>query len=324
MEDWDADLSPSNFATTHFPAERRGLSPWNFQGAPKERRRGRAEKRLSKRVFLESPFLLCPLKVISLNTWKVLKTLREQRRNGLSKSTLLNNRFSARPLRRTFSASWYFATTHLTAFMLTFSLSVTLRPMKWRTLSQRPKNIRAVGVANLNGDGLPSPCAWPAPDRNPRSLSHRSKQAKIDQPLVPAQNQKRAEYSFGEYGFRHRTQWVFRGSLSFGERAQRVPFSLYLCVMRAYRVSRTTHRVCRRTQWILSLSLSLNSFPPVPYKLKPKTKTTSSRNWSHFVLGTRQNKGNWSQQPKPWAIRRVKKGHFPHYKQGALVKAAAG
>ena len=34
-----------------------------FGDAPKERRRGRAEKRLSKRVFLESPFLLCPLKV---------------------------------------------------------------------------------------------------------------------------------------------------------------------------------------------------------------------------------------------------------------------
>ena len=32
-----------------------------FQGAQKERRRGRAEKRLSKRVLLESPFLLCPL-----------------------------------------------------------------------------------------------------------------------------------------------------------------------------------------------------------------------------------------------------------------------
>ena len=32
-------------------------------GAPKERRRGHAEKRLSKRMFLESPFLLCSLKV---------------------------------------------------------------------------------------------------------------------------------------------------------------------------------------------------------------------------------------------------------------------
>ena len=35
---------------------------WFYQSAPKERRRGRAEKRLSKRVFLESPFLLCYLK----------------------------------------------------------------------------------------------------------------------------------------------------------------------------------------------------------------------------------------------------------------------
>ena len=32
-------------------------------GAPKELRRGRAEKRLSKKVFLESPFLLRSLKV---------------------------------------------------------------------------------------------------------------------------------------------------------------------------------------------------------------------------------------------------------------------
>ena len=32
--------------------------------------------------------------------------------------------------------------------------------------------------------------------------------------------QKRAEYGFGEYGFKHRTQRVFRGSLSSGERTQ--------------------------------------------------------------------------------------------------------
>ena len=35
----------------------------NNRSAPKELRRRRAQKRLSKRVFLESPFLLCPLKV---------------------------------------------------------------------------------------------------------------------------------------------------------------------------------------------------------------------------------------------------------------------
>ena len=45
------------------------LQPKNItymnQSAPKERRRRRAEKWLSKRVFLESPFLLRPLKVCS-------------------------------------------------------------------------------------------------------------------------------------------------------------------------------------------------------------------------------------------------------------------
>ena len=74
------------------------------QGAPKERRRGRAEKRLSKRVFLESPFLLCSLKVFRAFQVFEEQTLRGQRRNGLSKNTLLDNRFSARPLRRSFGA----------------------------------------------------------------------------------------------------------------------------------------------------------------------------------------------------------------------------
>ena len=39
-----------------------GLKNAKNGGAPKERRRRRVEKRLSKRVFLESPFLLCCLK----------------------------------------------------------------------------------------------------------------------------------------------------------------------------------------------------------------------------------------------------------------------
>ena len=38
-------------------------NPDSTGGVPKEWRRRCAEKRLSKRVFLESPFLLCPLKV---------------------------------------------------------------------------------------------------------------------------------------------------------------------------------------------------------------------------------------------------------------------
>ena len=36
---------------------------WMDQSAPKERRRRRVGKWLPKRVFLESPFLLCPSKV---------------------------------------------------------------------------------------------------------------------------------------------------------------------------------------------------------------------------------------------------------------------
>ena len=45
-----------------------------YGGAPKERRRRRAEKRLSKRVFLESPFLLCPLKVFKRTFQVLLRT----------------------------------------------------------------------------------------------------------------------------------------------------------------------------------------------------------------------------------------------------------
>ena len=71
------------------------------QSAPKERRRRRAEKRLSKRVFLESPFLLFPTCGLLL---KHMKTLRGQRGNGLSKNTLLDDRCSARRLRRSFGA----------------------------------------------------------------------------------------------------------------------------------------------------------------------------------------------------------------------------
>ena len=45
-----------------------------------------------------------------------------------------------------------------------------------------------------------------------------------------AKGRRRAEYGFGEYGFKHRTQWVFRGSLSSRERTQWVPLSLlFVC-----------------------------------------------------------------------------------------------
>ena len=57
-----AKKNPSSFGTEKVGLKK-SIPKSVFQSAPKERRRGRAEKRLSKRVLLESPFLLCSLKV---------------------------------------------------------------------------------------------------------------------------------------------------------------------------------------------------------------------------------------------------------------------
>ena len=57
-------------------------TPDTVQSAPKERRRRRAGKWSSKRVFLESPFLLCPSKVCPEH----LQSFCGKRRNGLSKT----------------------------------------------------------------------------------------------------------------------------------------------------------------------------------------------------------------------------------------------
>ena len=65
-------------------------------------------------------------------------------------------------------------------------------------------------------------------------------------------SRKRAEYGFGEHGFKHRTQWVFWGSLSSGERTQWVPLGLlFECKRELTEFFRRTHRVCPKTQWVL-------------------------------------------------------------------------
>ena len=76
---------------------------------------------------------------------------------------------------------------------------------------------------------------------------------------------KQAKYGFGEYGFEHRTQWVFRGSLSSGERTQWVPLSLlFVCQ------SELTEFLAELTEFAAELSefsppkqYSRNSIPPV-------------------------------------------------------------
>ena len=58
-------LSPEMLGSESHRELRTSLMGLITQSAPKERRRRRAEKRSSKRGFLESPFLLCPPKVFS-------------------------------------------------------------------------------------------------------------------------------------------------------------------------------------------------------------------------------------------------------------------
>ena len=57
-----------------------------------------------------------------------------------------------------------------------------------------------------------------------QNMAHSVRVARLEK------DQKRAEHGFGEYGFKHRAHWVFRGSLSSGERTQWVPLSLlFVC-----------------------------------------------------------------------------------------------
>ena len=84
---------------------------------------------------------------------------------------------------------------------------------------------------------------------------------------------RRAEYGFGEYGFKHRTQWVFWGSLSSRERTQWVPLGLlFVCQQRTHRVCRRTHQVCRRTQWGSVSSLLRNSTLKTVFRPFPKNQ----------------------------------------------------
>ena len=57
-----------------------------------------------KGCFWRVRFFSAPLRFSLKTPERQEKTLRDQRRNGLSKNTLLDNRFSARPLRRSFGA----------------------------------------------------------------------------------------------------------------------------------------------------------------------------------------------------------------------------
>ena len=74
-----------------------GACTFKDGGAPKERRRRRAETWLSKRVFLECPFLLCPLKVF--RTLQLF--LRTNLKGAEKKRTLQKHPFGQPKLRTT-------------------------------------------------------------------------------------------------------------------------------------------------------------------------------------------------------------------------------
>ena len=63
-------------------------------------------------------------------------------------------------------------------------------------------------------------------------------------------SRKRVEYGFGEYGFKHRTQWFLLALTEFWGESSMSSWQPLICVpKRTHRVFRRTHRVCRRTQW---------------------------------------------------------------------------
>ena len=63
---------------------------------------------------------------------------------------------------------------------------------------------------------------------------------------------KRAEYGFGEYGFKHRAQWfVLPSPSSAGENSVSSSQPTICVPKRTHQVFGRTHRVCPKTQWVL-------------------------------------------------------------------------
>ena len=91
---------------------------------------------------------------------------------------------------------------------------------------------------------------------------------------------KRAEYGFGEYGFKHRAQWVFWPSPSSGERAQWVPLSLlFACQSKLTEfVAEITEFAAELREFSLPKQYSRNGIPPVSYLHGSQTTEVLQRN----------------------------------------------
>ena len=122
---------------------------------------------------------------------------------------------------------------------------------------------------------LPTPSKPPTKDRacaeqgvwSPNPLSCR---ARPQTHAEEAYYRKRAEYGFGEYGFKHRTQWVFLALTEFHGANSVSSSQPIICVpKRTHRVLLGTHQVCPKTQWGSVSSFLRNStletvFRPFP------------------------------------------------------------
>ena len=83
-------------------------------------------------------------------------------------------------------------------------------------------------------------------------------------------NRRRAEYGFGEYGFKHRAQWVFWPSPSSRKRAQRVALSpLFVCKATSPSFSQNSPSLppnsVRLSEFSSPKRYSRNSIPAVSY-----------------------------------------------------------
>ena len=84
-------------------------------------------------------------------------------------------------------------------------------------------------------------------------------------------NRRRAEYGFGEYGFKHRAQWVFLGLTEFRGRELRVFLSAYYLCAKANSASFSQNspslpeNLVRLSEFSSPKQYSPNSIPPVSY-----------------------------------------------------------
>ena len=141
---------------------RQGTEVCNFGASPPlerfvffraRQRRGEGVVRRNgcpKGCFWRVRFFSAPLRFVLKNTCEVLKTLRGQSRNGLSKNSLLDNRFCARRLRRSFGAPPFFSSGFFPLSPVDLFLFFSRFSVKFSKDITRPQSLRAQRLKKFN------------------------------------------------------------------------------------------------------------------------------------------------------------------------------